>query len=355
MSTKKLLKLFVLLLIPVFISITSCDSDDPITPNHNFSVDSSRFNWECTRVPFNDGFWYGLWAADTNDIFAGNNYFSCLIRIYNGNISYFYNTSTLIYTYIDGISPSEGYAVCLEKKDNKWLPLIKRWTGTEFADLPSTYTYKKGFAPTSFLLKSSTEMWIGQVGIVHKFDGINISQTFLPDSTFAPIRIFYDSDGILSCLCRKYIDTLLISMRVSKYDGDKWEDIYEDINPNYGRAYDVTGNNVVAYDYPKNIYILEGSSLKLVLTLPDELILYLPFAGKITNDLFAVGGIKGNNGPTLLNWNGQKWSDEGKNIEMFYPFYDLATLKMINNNFYCGFVMHPVHPFLIRGFRKNLN
>ncbi|MDD5363463.1 MAG: hypothetical protein PHN88_15175 [Ignavibacteria bacterium] len=347
MKFSKLLYPVLLLLICI---ISGCEKDNPVVKNPGFQLDTAKFRWEATPIPFDDFYGQGLWAVDTNEVFVNNFFYKALLHIRGIQVDIMYYPDSTNYHYIDGLNPSEGYMVCSRYKDDRWQPVIKRWNGTSFTDIPIAYNFKKPFDPSCFYLKSPSEMWIGDQGFLHKFDGVNLTQQYLQDTEIVPIKIFLDPDNHLKFLGRKYLDSITHEY-VFEQNGNNWVKIFEDTHLVWDKYYEVMSNFVYVYQY-RNIYKLDGSVLTLALKLPPEVSLRLPFAGSSFNDFMAGGYVKGGTPPgTVLYWDGTNWSSE--RADGYYVSYsDNTYIQRINNNFYCGIVQNVPVPFLIRGFRK---
>jgi hypothetical protein len=346
--------IFSKLLYPVLIFIvcviSGCDKDNPVVQNPGFQLDTAKFRWEVTPIPFDDYFFTGVWAADTNDIFANNPFYSAMLHLKGSQVDIMYYPDSTHYNFIDGVSPTEGYMVCSKYKDDRWQPALKRWNGTSFTDIPIAYNFKKTFSPSCFYLKSPSEMWIGDQGFLHKFDGVNLTQQYLQDTEIVPIKIFLDPNNHLKFLGRKYLDSIT-NEYVFEQNGNDWVKIFEDTHLAWYKPYGVMKNFVFAYDYP-NIYKLEGNALKLIFTLPDEIFISMPMTGNSFDDFMAPGVKRGSGPPqAVLYWNGIKWSYERANNNLI-SYSDDIYLQRINDNFYCGIIQRVSIPFLIRGFRK---
>jgi hypothetical protein len=341
----KLVKTFYLAIIFSSIFIFSCNKDNPIIPDNSFKFDTLRFRWEAVRLPFEDGYFYGLWAADTNEIFTSNYWYSCLLHIKNNVVEIIQNTDSLIYTFTDGLSPNEGYLVCQKYRDGYWQPLIKKWNGTSFSDVIVEHNFKQTFSPSSFYIKNQNDMWIGQRGVMHRFNGTELKQYYI-DTNITPKKIFTDSNNRLKFLGQNIVDSM-IYIGVYEYNGSDWLKIYEDVNLLWMKYYGVTNNIVYAFDRA-NIYKLDGSSLVLALQLPPEIQIYMPLSGSSINDFIVAGGIAGH--PfSLLNWNGSRWSYEGIKD---WGYTDYTYIQRVNDNYYCALILNARNPFYVRGFRK---
>lgn len=341
------LSYLVLILIAVVIS-SGCNEDSPLNQNETYKLDTSVFRWEATPIPFNEGFVNGLWASDTDEVFACNPWKGGLLHIKGSQVDIIYYSDSIRFAYIDGISSSQGYLVCVVCKDNLWQPAIKEWVGNAFVDLPLIHNFKKDFSPTSFYVKNAGEMWIGNVGLVHKFDGTYLTQYYLNDSSIIPVSIFSNVNGVLSLLGSKYIDTIKYDY-IYEFDGNEWIKTYEDVNLAWFKFYGVMNDFVYAYNYP-NIYKIENGIITAGFKLTQGVRISVPFAGDSFNDLMACGGLETGT-PGIVYWNGNKWSDEKINDPNV--FYGSSTyLQKVNNNFYCGFIQDVSFPYFIRGFRK---
>ncbi|MCE1164981.1 MAG: hypothetical protein LWX07_06230, partial [Bacteroidetes bacterium] len=251
----EILKRLIPVLLFVILLLTACDKDNPVKPEDGFNLDTAHFRWEITPIPFDDFFLSGLWAADTNEVFAINLFYGAMLHIKGDVVETIYYTDSTRYNFIDGLSPTEGYMVCSEFSKGVWLPAIKRWNGNSFADIPMVSNYNKTFKPCSFLLKSSTEMWIGDNGLVHKFDGLNLTQQYFQDSEIVAVNLFFDQNNHLMAHGKKSSDSITYEYQL-EYNGSEWIKSFEDSHLAWFKPYGVMNNFLYAYDYP-NIYKVE--------------------------------------------------------------------------------------------------
>ncbi|MDD5363461.1 MAG: hypothetical protein PHN88_15165 [Ignavibacteria bacterium] len=104
--------------------ISGCEKDNPVVQNPGFQLDTAKFLWVTTPIPFNDFYYPGLWAADTEDVFVNNRLYRALLHIKGVQVDIMYYPDSTSYNYIDGLSPNEGYMVCSKYKDGRRQPAL---------------------------------------------------------------------------------------------------------------------------------------------------------------------------------------------------------------------------------------
>jgi len=342
----------------LMLAIFSCNKDNPVVPHdEGLQPDSPRFNWQVTRMPYFGGgeFCYSLWSPDTNEVFMCSiiNY---LVHFKDGQFSTINYGPNIRMFFIDGLSPTEGYIIGSEHKNGIDIPHIERWNGSSFMNVPINYNFDKDFHVSNILIKSSTEMWFSSPkGIMHKFDGYNLTQYYLPDTMMWGEGLLYDESNRLRYLTTYFdgaIDTLHRNY-VYEFNGTTWSKVYEDITPLFTRVYGTFNNIIFAYSYPTSLYKLNNNVLSIALNVgySNFALQDVPsFAGKSLSDF--MGFAYYSNGYSFFHWNGQKWSYENVGNE---DFTDLIKLRMINDNYFCGVKNGVIHQgFLYRGYRKNI-
>jgi hypothetical protein len=341
--------LFILLL-NIFTIFSCNNNDNPIETSEHYQFDLARFNWNYIFLPYNAGYYVAPWSPDTNEVFLSNSFTNDITHFKNGQIDLINFGENIRVGYIAGFNPTEGYLICAELKDNIWQPHIKRWNGNSFEVVPINHNFKKRFTASTVLIKSSTEMWFAGIGVIHKFDGYNLTQYYLSDTNMWGTGIFYDENNHLKYLTT-YSNEEIDSVQkdyVYEFNGNDWNKIYEDNTyPIATKFYRILGNSIFSFN-GRQIMKLEGNILKLFMNLPDDIGLTLPFVGTSFNDFMAFGN-SWDMKISLFHWNGMKWSNEGK--------YDLPAQicgTELKNNYYCWSMcdFSLIQPVLLRGFKK---
>jgi hypothetical protein len=339
----------VLAVIIAGIILYSCSNENPVTTNNNPKFDTSRFNWQSIEMKdsdFGQGIW-SLWSPDTSEVFmcTWNNF---LIHYKNGQFSEIQYGPNIYMSSIDGLSPTEGYIIGIERLTDKDIPHIEKWNGSTFTNVPVNYSFENTFVVSRTFVKSSTEMWISSSkGLVYKFDGVNLTKFSLPDTIMYAGNFIYDENNRLRYLTSFFntgIDTLERNY-VYEFNGQNWTKVYQDITPVFTRHYDVLNTGIYAIDYPRSISKLENNILTPVFSTTDFYILNV--SGSSFSNIMSFGGTQ--NKMSFLNWNGNQWSDENT---VFEYFQNVDFNKMINENYFCAVVRTSTREYLYRGFRK---
>jgi hypothetical protein len=338
----------------LLIAQISCNKENPVVePPSDYQFDSARYRWELNVLPHNYGYYVYPWAPDTDEVLIPNVFSRDITHFKNNQMSIISFGSGTTVGYISGFSKIEGYLFCTRYEDNIWKPLLKRWDGNSFSDIPIKYNSNKDFDGGIVLFKSPSEIWISGKGRVHKFDGVGITDYFIHDTydtLMTPVKIYYDESNRLKYLTNYFmlgpIDSISID-RIYEFNGSGWSKVYEDIHPAFNRSYWVLGTDVCAFD-GYSFYKLIGNSLMLMTTFPKVTGMLLGcIGGSSINDFLITGTSLG--GDCFYHWNGKKWS-----IEVFVG-YDKNYIIKPTSNFYCLTVSGSVSlPYLIRGFKKEI-
>lgn len=354
---KKIYFVFPVLSLMMLIAI-SCSNENPIQPDDSTQLDTARFNWQVTRMNYFTGgeMCASFWSPDTNEVFmcSWNNY---LVHYKDGLFSEIYYGANIEMFDICGISPTEGYIVGSENLNGKKIPHIERWNGNSFVNIPINYSFDKDFTVSDILIKNSNEMWFSaRKGLIHKFDGYNLTQYYLSDTISWSNGLLYDENNRLRYLTEYFntgIDTLHRN-NVYEFDGQVWSKVYQDITPVSTRIYGIFNNLIYAYsltgDMSSIIYKLNNNVLtpEIIIKIKNGSIDLL--AGNSLNNIIGFGSTI-NNPQTFFHWNGQKWSNE--NVGNEGSTFDLYR-KMINDNYFCAIKSSlNSSAYLYRGYRKH--
>lgn len=196
-------------------------------------------------------------------------------------------------------------------------------------------------------VKSSTEIWISSPkGLIYNFDGYNLTQYRLPDTTLISLDILNDEYNKIRYLAVDF-DSIYSNSKhyVYEFEGNKWVKVFEEKSDKY---FGVMKNMIYAYNYPDIIYKLQNNVLTPKVYIPDKSGIS-DFAGNSFENIMGFGLVNGRY--SYIHWDGQKWSDE-KIGDMHDS--DILTSEMINDNYFCavnsGFVLIPV---LYRAYKKH--
>jgi len=339
----------ILMVIITGMIVYSCSNDTPVTSGSNPDFDTARFNWQSIEMngsSLGQGIW-SLWSPDTSEIFMCTKPNS-LLHYKNGQFSEIQYGPNIMMTSIDGISPTEGYIIGIERLPDKDIPHIEKWNGSSFINVPVNYSFQERFVVSRTIVKSPTEMWISSTkGNIYKFDGVNLTRYTIQDTTTSPGSFIYDENNRLRYLTT-FMDQNLDSMErdcVYEFNGNEWTKVYQDITPALSIYYDVINTGVYAFKYPMSIFKLDNNVLKPVYSASDFFILNV--SGSSFNNIMSFGGTQ--NRVSFLNWNGNRWSFENTVFE----YYTTVNFKqMINEDYFCSVVTSGYKMFLLRGFRK---
>lgn len=326
------------------IFLYSCN-DNPADQNQNtYAYDLPRFDWQVTFLPGGDWI-YSLWSPDTNEVFM-TSWYNHLLHFKDGEITQINYGPNIKIVCIDGLNKNEGYIVGAEVLNGKYLPHIERWNGNAFTNVPVNYSFNDDFFVSHIFVKSSTEIWISSPkGLIYNFDGYNLTQYRLPDTTLISFDILNDEYNKIRYLAANF-DSIPSNDKynVFEFDGNIWSKVYE----NKGIIhYGVINNMIYAIDQYV-IYKLENNALVEKIRKPVNGAIDV-IAGNTFENIMGFGRTNGKS--TFFHWNGQKWSNEN----IGYQFItDELTRKMISNNYFCavnsGFVLIPV---LYRAYKKH--
>jgi hypothetical protein len=332
----------------------SCNNENPVQPDDSTQLDTARFNWQVTRMNYFTGgeMCYSFWSPDTNEVFmcSRNNY---LVHFKDGHFTEIHYGANIQMYSIDGISINEGYIVGSELINGKRTPHIEKWNGSSFSNVPLNYNYDKNFDISAIKIKSSNEMWFSSPkGIIHKFDGYNLTQYYLSDTISWSNGFLYDESNRLRYLTEYFntgIDTLQRDF-VYEFDGQVWSKVYQDIFPVSTRIYGIFYNIIYAYGVTHIIYKLNNNVLNAEINTEINNGSIPLLAGNSISNIMGFGSTI-NNPQTFFHWNGQKWSNE--NVGNEGSTFDLYR-KMINDNYFCA-IKGSLNSsaYLYRGYRKH--
>ena len=340
-------KIILLIIVLSFLSVIlySC-KDNPVNSNQsNYVYDSPRFDWQVIKLPGRT--WtYSLWSPDTNEVFMcdWNNY---LLHFKDGQITQMNYGANIKIACIDGLDKNEGYIVGSEVKNGKYTPHIEKWNGSSFSNVPINYNFNDDFFVSHILVRSSTEIWISSPkGLIYNFDGYNLTQYRLPDTSLISLGILNDENNKIRYIAADF-DSLLTNDKyyVYEFEGNSWTKVFE----NKGNIFFGAMNNLIyAYHYPDIIYKLQDNILIPKISTPDKSG-FSDIVGNSFENIICFGGAMGKT--SFFHWNGQKWSDEKIGDQYFS---DILTGKMVNDNYFCGVNSGFIDvPLLYRAYRKH--
>lgn len=319
----------------VFLSCTK-NNNPVVSTGLDSTLDSARFRWKTYQVGNYGYFNAGAWLRDTNDIFIVNNFFGFITRIQNDiitNISY----TDFVPIQLVGYDKDNAYIFGYNRGEDSSICRIKEWNGNSFQDVSVNNNH--AIRINRCLYYKPNEIWVaGYDNKIDKFDGTGLTHYQFNTNGFKNFdveKIYYDS------LAQKLRFVLLTEIHPPKnsallyyiyeYDGNNWNKVAEFSNP-IG-SYTWTGYI--------NGYILNESNYDIKIYLNNVFVPFLyPFDFIFNSDLngysknnVLVSGVQPNrpygNKYSLFNWNGEKWSEEYKQVSLSYP-----TIYSINNNVY---------------------
>jgi hypothetical protein len=334
----------------ICISFSCSEDNNPVTPGGiDTTLDSSRFFWK-TYIYNDAGFYGGVWAKDTDNVFAVNTSGRYIINMNNGTI-----TQTIFPDFnaflLTGVDNNTAYIFGTNKQSDSTVLMVKKWNGSSFQDI--TINNKYSIFPAESYFYKSNEIWlVDSKTRLYKFDGLNIVKynLILPNDTNCYIqKIYFDST------VQKLRAVLLTNLNPSKQDmefiyfiydfnGTIWNKVNEFRVPIYDPNMD--------YIRPKfiNGYILNKTKRDLAIynnyTFLQFVHTYdfninLGVAGYSKSNILVEGDqpeIQPANKYYLFHWNGKKWSKEYKETELggslVYNINEKYYVVVYNNGFF---------------------
>ncbi|HQY20200.1 MAG TPA: hypothetical protein PK294_09775 [Ignavibacteria bacterium] len=302
-------------------------SNDPVDPTYQY--DSARFSWKVDTL-YGPGFFAGLWAKDTNDIFITNTFSSSLYRIQNGVKSYISYPVNTYLGVVTGDEMNNGFVIGGILIDTLVQPFFQKFDGNSFIEIPNPQNLKQSLTFNAVFVKNENEMWIGANGYILKFDGVNLYSFQLEDSRTKALKFFYDEFNNFKLLASiHHLDTDRTEFIIYEYTGSQWINIFSDIDSPRPLRYNIFNKYVSAANL-NTIFELTGNTLTPKVTITP------PGSG------FTMDGYSFNNilvparkytdfcRTSLFHWNGIKWS-----LELCNYWVDPTTdVYMINENYY---------------------
>ncbi|MBN8568800.1 MAG: hypothetical protein J0M18_04140 [Ignavibacteria bacterium] len=320
------------------ISFFSC-SENPVIPSDDNSLDSARFRWKSYIID-GAGYYEGVWAKDTDNVYALNSGGS-LVHLHD-NAAKLIEFTEFRGSHLVSYNANTSYILGNTRNVDSSLCRILKWNGSEFHDVPIGNNYY--IAPYYGFAYAENEMWIVDYQRrIYKFAGNNLTRySFsIPNDTNCSVqRIFFDSTA------QKYRLVLLTNDSPSPqdlerlyfvydFDGFNWNKVNEFRTPIYAPNTDYVETRYI------NGYFFTKKYGELSIYNNSEFVPYL----KSKNFIFG-GGLDGysktnimtagfqpdvvfGNEYYLFHWNGKKWSKEFKT----YAISEGITY-MINENFY---------------------
>ena len=348
MNSAKLI--FPLLLFSLLcLSFFSCTEKNPVTSDGiDTTLDSARFSWKTYQ--FNDaGFYGGVWAKDTDNVFAVNTSGGYTINMHNNNIvqtSYPGFTALLL----TGIDDNTAYLFGTDGTKNSTSLRAKKWNGSDFEEIAISNKYS--IYPAESYFYKPNEIWIVDSKTrLYKFDGLNTTKynLTLPNDTNCYMqKIYFDST------VQKLRAVLLTNLNPSKqdmefvyfiydFDGTSWNKVNEfrvpiyDPNTDYIRTKFING--YILNKTKRNLTIYNNYTFVQFLH-TYEFNINLGVSGYSKNNILVEGNqpeIKPIDKYYLFHWNGIKWSKEYKGAllggSLFYTINDKYYVVVHNSGF----------------------
>ncbi|MBS1493263.1 MAG: hypothetical protein JST55_07125 [Bacteroidetes bacterium] len=328
--------IFPLVLISLLcISFFSCGKDDnPITPNLiDTTLDSPRFNWKTFYV-YDEGFFNGIWARDTNDILVLNMFYSYTARIKDNtlNITKYFPLNPFG---LGGFDNNTGYLLGIINGDTAKILRVKKWNGSSFQDFALKNTY--GIDPSKCFFHKPNEIWIAENnGYINRFDGTGLQRySFIAQNDSGWVQnIYFDSTAqkvrMSYLVTSEFTGNSVRTFYLFEFNGSAWNKIneftYTDLN--------VTNffiNGYMFNENGRNINILNNTFFTQFQTL-HGFTLNHGGGGYSKNNLMVSGSLMPEeplNPYHLFHWNGSKWSKE----YIGFPLLQ-AQIYAINSDFY---------------------
>ena len=336
MKKKKSIPFFLVVAILFLILIDSCtDKENPVAPSDEpYQYDSARYNWKVDTL-YGQGFYAGLWAKDTNDIFITNVFNNRLYRIQNGIKSFIQYPEDTFLGAVTGDELNNGYIVALKLVDSLYQPVFQYYNGNTFVEIPNPQNLEKNFFFNAVFIKNKNEMWIGsdgyESGFIVKFDGINLTSYPLEDSRTKTLKFFYDENNNLKLLASiHHLDTDKTEFVIYEFTGSQWIKIYSDLNSMRPLNYNILNKYVSAVNEYSIFELVDSSLIPRIVLNPIGS--NFSMGGYSFNNIIFPSPIRiQNRVSSLFHWNGGKWS-----LELSGYFTDpLTEVFMINEDFYC--------------------
>ena len=350
MKKIKSIPVYLLLIALCSIFVVSCSEDNPVTPPpaEPYHYDSARFNWKVDTL-FGQGFYAGLWAKDTNDIFITNVFTNQLVHIKNGVKTF---TQYPLLGSVLGDEMNSGYLVTAKLIDTIYQPFLQKYDGNNFIDIPVPQNLERNFFINAVMIKNPNEMWFGsdgyEDGFIIKFDGTSLTSYILEDSRTKALKFFYDESNKFKLLASiHHLDTDKTEFLIYEFTGSQWVKIFSDLNSMPLRY--IILNKYVSAVNGSTIFELVDNSLIPRITL-DPLGSNFSMGGYSFNNIIFPSSIRINNSvSSLFHWNGKKWS-----LELSRYFTDPLTEVFIINENYYYVVSYDQNgrTYLMRGLKK---
>ena len=326
--------------IPVFfvaavlclILIDSCsDEENPVTPPEEaYQFDSARYNWKVDTL-YGQGFYAGLWAKDTNEIFIPNIYSNYLLYIKDGKktVTWYQDENRIGGVFGDELN--NGFRAGAILIGTLYQPLIQVWSGNNFVDIGNPQILDRNFFYWTAFIKNSSEMWFGLTdGNIVKYNGFEFITYCLFDSRIQGLKFFNDENNNLKLLASiHHLDTDKTEFLIYEFTGTQWIKIFSDLNSMRPLKYNILNKYVSAVN-EYSIFELVDSSLIPRIAL-NPIGSNFSMGGYSFNNIIFPSPIRiQNRVSSLFHWNGEKWS-----LELSGYFTDpLTEVFMINENFY---------------------
>jgi len=333
--------------------INSCnDKENPVTqPDEPYQYDSARYDWKVDTL-YGPGYFAGLWAPDTNEVFITNVFTNQLVHIKNDVKTF---TQYPLLGSVLGDEMNNGYLVGAILIDNLWQPFLQKYDGNNFIDVHIPQNLDRNFFFHSLLIKNSNEMWFGLRGEVISFDGTKFRQFILEDSTMEIKKFFYDEENNLNFLSTVFHSDLFggrTEFFLYQFTGNQWEKIYTDLKSPRPLRYDIINRSVSAANL-HTIFELKDSALVPRINVPVYAFYFSLGGSSFNNIIISAAEIFPQDFycvASLFNWNGNKWSIE---LCGYYVDGDTYILPINERFFYAvSFEIGSNRTFLMKGEKK---
>jgi len=311
--------------------LISCNKENSVNPiSEEQGFDSARFIWTYDTIMY-DSYTDDLWVPDTNNIFVLNSMNNHLVRLNNGiKYRYEFGNKARMFKMI-GSDINNGYLFGTEINGNLYKPVVWKWTGNNFVELP-TNLITKYTEEQAGLYISPSEMWLaGSNGVVLKYNGNDFTAYDLPDSLLM-MRVFLDNQNVLKIL-GVYYKNLESPMyfHIFKFENNGWDLIYRDTIIRNSIGFDVLNHEIIGKG-EGGIYTFDGQNFHLLINYFHMLFIFAVDGVSLYNFIALGQGSDITNMGFIFHWNGNKWSKEIEAANGEAGLY--GKIKMVNEKYY---------------------
>lgn len=335
--------------------LSSCNEDSVLSPpiDTNYHYDSSRFNWKVDTL-LGEGYYYKLWAPDTNEIFIANQFTNTLAHIKNGEKTYTQYPQENRLGAVFGDESNNGFRVGAILVGTIYQPLIQRWDGNNFININNPQNMDRNFFYWDAYIKNQNEIWIGLTdGTIVKYDGADFTHYDLSNPNLVYTKFYYDESNKLKFLAYdQHQEKGYTEYFVYEFENNNWVKIFRDsVNDIIGpiRYNDVIGKSIAPLGLSEIYELVNNNSIPRI-SIP-VFSFYLSVAGSsYSNVLIPASESFSECKASLFHWNGEKWSLELCNYNVQFA---VQTLMINENLFYViSYDLIWRETYVMRGIKK---